>query len=47
MKVKIIVDGFVDEDKKDTLEARMVLERLSNLECEFERNGISTTVWYK
>jgi len=45
MKVKIIVDGFLDEEKRDTLEARMVDKRLSDLECEFEKNGVPTTIW--
>ena len=45
MKVKIIVDGFLDEEKKDTLESRMVDVRLKELEYEFEKNGIPTTIW--
>lgn len=44
MEVKIIVYGLAEEQKKDSLESKMVRKRIEDLEAEFERNGIPTRV---
>ena len=44
IRVKIIVYGLQEQQKKDTLEARMVEARLATLQSEFELNDIPTEI---
>ena len=44
IKVIVATFGLVDELQRDTLEARMVKQRLDDLAAEFNLNGVETSI---
>jgi len=44
IEVTIITHGLKEEEQTDTLEARMVNQRIEDMQAEFEKNNIPTKV---